>query len=77
MVAVNEKQKLLSATWLNTIASGVVSAGTCGSFLAYSFGTRPGINGLQVLAISAVSVLTGAAIHFLARAILSTTDREQ
>lgn len=76
MVAVNEKQRLLSATWLNTIASGVVSAGTCGSFLAYNFGTRPGISGLQVLAISAGSLLMGAVLHLLARAILSTNDGE-
>ena len=76
MVDVNEKRRLLSATWLNTIASGVVSAGTCGSFLAYSFGTRPGVSGIQVLAISSVSVLTGAALHLLARALVSTGDRE-
>ncbi|WP_336490273.1 hypothetical protein [Methylobacterium nigriterrae] len=77
MVDVNEKQRLLSATWLNTIASGVVSAGTCGSCIAYSFGTRPGISGLQVLAISAVAVLTGAVLHLLARALLSTSKHDR
>ncbi|WP_336491401.1 hypothetical protein [Methylobacterium nigriterrae] len=76
MVEVNQEGRRLSATWLNTIASGVVSAGTCGSLLAYSLGTLPGISGLQVLAISAVSVLTGAVLHLLARALLSATDRE-
>lgn len=76
MVDVNQERRRLSATWLNTIASGVVSAGTCGSLLAYSFGTRPGVTGLQVLAIAAASILTGLVLHLAARAILGQEERD-
>jgi len=66
----NELRRL-SATWLNTIASGVVTAGSCGSLIAYSFGPRPGITALQVLAVLAVTLTTGAVLHLLARALLN------
>ncbi|GJE38516.1 hypothetical protein [Methylobacterium persicinum] len=61
----------LSATWLNTIASGVVSAGSCGSLIAYSFGPRPGITGWQVLTVLVVTLAAGAGLHCLARALLN------
>lgn len=77
MVHVNQEQRRLSATWLNTIASGVVSAGTCGSLLAYSFGTRPGVTGLQVLAIVGASILAGLLLHLAARSILGRENRER
>ncbi|GJD57500.1 hypothetical protein MTDSW087_01332 [Methylobacterium dankookense] len=73
----NQERRRLSATWLNTIASGVVSAGTCGSLLAYSFGTRPGVTGLQVLAIVAASILTGLLLHLAARGILGQEERDR
>jgi hypothetical protein len=63
--------------WLNTIASGVVSAGTCGSLLADSFGSHPGVTGLQVLTISMASIITGGLIHIVARTLLDAGDRER
>ncbi|CAM2998131.1 MULTISPECIES: hypothetical protein [Methylobacterium] len=68
---INDERRRLSATWLNTIASGVVSAGSCGSLLAYSFGPRPGISGLQVLVVSTCALGLGATLHLLARALLN------
>lgn len=68
---INDERRRLSATWLNTIASGVVSAGSCGSLLAYSFGPRPGISGFQVLAVSIFAMGLGALLHLLARALLN------
>ena len=67
----SKELRRLSATWLNTIASGVVSAGSCGSLIAYSFGPRPGITGFQVLVVLTVALTTGAALHLLARALLN------
>ena len=74
MVEVNQERRRLSAAWLNAIASGVVSAGTCGSLLAWSFGARPGVSGLQVVAISATAILAGGLLHLAARAILGSED---
>ena len=67
----SKELRRLSATWLNTIASGVVTAGSCGSLIAYSFGPRPGITGVQVLAVLIVTLTTGATLHVLARALLN------
>ena len=67
----SKELRRLSATWLNTIASGVVTAGSCGSLIAYSFGPRPGITGVQVLAVLIVTLTAGAALHVLARALLN------
>ncbi|WP_407529036.1 hypothetical protein [Methylobacterium oryzisoli] len=77
MLAVNQERRRLSAIWLNTIASGVVSAGTCGSLLAYSFGSHPGVTGLQALAISLASIVTGGLIHVVARALLDAGDHDR
>ena len=67
----DKELRRLSATWLNTIAAGIVTAGSCGSLIAYSLGPRPGITGFQVLTVSIATLVTGAALHCLARALLN------
>ncbi|MCJ2057736.1 hypothetical protein MKL09_14370 [Methylobacterium sp. J-048] len=59
----------LSAAWLNTIASGVVSAGSCGSLLACHFAPDPKISALQVITITITALGLGATLHLVARAL--------
>jgi succinate dehydrogenase hydrophobic anchor subunit len=71
----SEERRRLSANWLNTIASGVITAGTCGSFLAFSLGANSAATAVRVIAIWAGAVMTGTFLHLAARALLPPEER--
>lgn len=71
----DEERRRLSANWLNTIASGVVTAGTCGSFLAFFFGTNSGATAVRVIGVWIGALVAGLIIHLAARAVLPPKER--
>ena len=71
----DEERRRLSANWLNTIASGVVTAGTCGSFLAFSLGSNSTATAVKVVGIWIGALVAGLILHMAARAVLPPNER--
>jgi high-affinity Fe2+/Pb2+ permease len=71
----DEERRRLSANWLNTIASGVVTAGTCGSFLAFSFGASSSATAFRVIGVWIGALAAGLILHLAARAVLPPKER--
>lgn len=66
-----EEQKRLTASWLNIIGAGTVSAGGVTQAVAVLIGDRTGSTALTGTAIAAGCLFTGFGIHLLARHVLA------
>lgn len=60
------------ASWLNSLATAVSTAGAIVPFIAYVTGTLPGpVTRQTVWGVGTICVTIGVALHFVGREILS------
>ena len=71
MFLVHNEQTKLSATWLNTLATALVAAGTFAPIAALFYGFANSATDRAALTVGAgVCFAMGIALHFIARAFL-------
>ena len=71
MFLVPNEQTKLTAAWLNTLATGLVAAGTFAPFAAYLYGLSvPTRNGVFLALAAVVCFAGGMGLHFGGRIML-------
>jgi len=71
MILVHNERTKLTATWLNTLATALVAAGTFGPFAAQLYGlSGPGPDRLYLTVLAGICFLGGLILHLCGRAFL-------
>lgn len=64
----------LSASWMNTLATAIITAGTFVPMGQWIFGILPNAPGVVVGGTAIVCVIGGISLHFIGRAILGSLE---
>lgn len=66
-----DEQKRLTASWLNILGAGTISAGGVTQLVTITAGDRPGSAALTGVLIAVTCVIAGSCLHLLARSVLA------
>lgn len=71
-----EERRKLTATWLNSVASGAIVTGFVAPTIAIALNMGASPPGLPVMALSLAWLVAGCVLHWLARRVLGGRNHD-